>query len=150
MKGAFFKRKVGEVHAVKGISFDIRQGETLAIVGESGSGKTTTLLQIMDLVEQEDGDIRIGGTSVADIKNRAEERKLRRDLQIVFQDPMGALDPRMTVWDIIAEPMLAIGMSKDDVFDRVEELMGLVGLDPAHSDRSVSYTHLTLPTIYSV
>ena len=135
MKGAFFKRKVGEVHAVKGISFDIRQGETLAIVGESGSGKTTTLLQIMDLVEQEDGDIRIGGTSVADIKNRAEERKLRRDLQIVFQDPMGALDPRMTVWDIIAEPMLAIGMSKDDVFDRVEELMGLVGLDPAHSDR---------------
>ena len=96
MKGAFFKRKVGEVHAVKGISFDIRQGETLAIVGESGSGKTTTLLQIMDLVEQEDGDIRIGGTSVADIKNRAEERKLRRDLQIVFQDPMGALDPRMT------------------------------------------------------
>ncbi|AKV85831.1 MAG: dipeptide ABC transporter ATP-binding protein [Microbacterium sp.] len=135
MKGALFKRKVGEVHAVKGISFDIRQGETLAIVGESGSGKTTTLLQIMDLVAQEDGDIRIGGTSVADIKNRAEERKLRRDLQIVFQDPMGALDPRMTVWDIIAEPMLAIGMSKDDVFDRVEELMGLVGLDPAHSDR---------------
>ncbi|MFJ2541473.1 ABC transporter ATP-binding protein [Microbacterium sp. NPDC087589] len=135
MKGAFFKRKVGEVHAVKGISFDIRQGETLAIVGESGSGKTTTLLQIMDLVAQEDGDIRIGGTSVSDIKNRAEERKLRRDLQIVFQDPMGALDPRMTVWDIIAEPMFAIGMSKDDVFDRVEELMGLVGLDPAHSDR---------------
>ncbi|GAA1251701.1 peptide/nickel transport system ATP-binding protein [Microbacterium phyllosphaerae] len=135
MKGAVFKRKVGEVHAVKGISFDIRQGETLAIVGESGSGKTTTLLQIMDLVAQEDGDIRIGGTSVADIKNRAEERKLRRDLQIVFQDPMGALDPRMTVWDIIAEPMFAIGMSKDDVFDRVEELMGLVGLDPAHSDR---------------
>jgi len=135
MKGALFKRKVGEVHAVKGISFDVRQGETLAIVGESGSGKTTTLLQIMDLVPQENGDIRIGGKSVADIKNRAEERELRRDLQIVFQDPMGALDPRMTVWDIIAEPMFAIGMSKDDAFDRVEELMGLVGLDPAHSDR---------------
>jgi len=135
MKGALFKRKVGEVHAVKGISFDVRQGETLAIVGESGSGKTTTLLQIMDLVPQENGDIRIGGKSVADIKNRTEERELRRDLQIVFQDPMGALDPRMTVWDIIAEPMFAIGMSKDDAFDRVEELMGLVGLDPAHSDR---------------
>ncbi|WP_217184214.1 ABC transporter ATP-binding protein [Streptomyces sp. AC495_CC817] len=134
-KGAFLKRKVGEVQAVKGISFDIREGETLAIVGESGSGKTTTLLQIMDLVKQEDGDIRIAGTSVADIKNRAQERQLRRDLQIVFQDPMGALDPRMTVWDIIAEPMLAIGMHKDEVFDRVEELMGLVGLDPAHVDR---------------
>ncbi|MFB7250918.1 dipeptide ABC transporter ATP-binding protein [Microbacterium sp. NPDC056234] len=135
MKGSLFKRKVGEVHAVKGISFDVRQGETLAIVGESGSGKTTTLLQIMDLVKQEDGDIRIAGKSVADIKSRAEERKLRRDLQIVFQDPMGALDPRMTVWDIIAEPMFAIGMGKDEVFDRVEELMALVGLDPAHSDR---------------
>jgi len=135
MKGSFLKRKVGEVQAVKGISFDIREGETLAIVGESGSGKTTTLLQIMDLVKQEDGDIRITGTSVADIRNRAQERKLRRDLQIVFQDPMGALDPRMTVWDIIAEPMLAIGMPKAEVFDRVEELMGLVGLDPAHVDR---------------
>ncbi|MFY9714092.1 MAG: ABC transporter ATP-binding protein [Microbacterium sp.] len=134
-KGAFLKRKVGEVHAVKGISFDVREGETLAIVGESGSGKTTTLLQIMDLVKQEDGDIRIAGTSVADIRSRAEEREVRRNLQIVFQDPMGALDPRMTVWDIIAEPMFAIGMYKDEVHDRVEELMGLVGLDPAHSDR---------------
>ena len=135
MKGSLFKRKVGEVHAVKGLSFDVREGETLAIVGESGSGKTTTLLQIMDLVKQEDGDIRIAGKSVADIKSRSDERKLRRDLQIVFQDPMGALDPRMTVWDIIAEPMFAIGMHKDEVFDRVEELMALVGLDPAHSDR---------------
>ncbi len=135
MKGSFLKRKVGEVQAVKGISFDIREGETLAIVGESGSGKTTTLLQIMDLVKQEDGDIRITGTSVADIRNRSQERRLRRDLQIVFQDPMGALDPRMTVWDIIAEPMLAIGMPKAEVLDRVEELMGLVGLDPAHVDR---------------
>ncbi|QMU98358.1 ABC transporter ATP-binding protein [Microbacterium esteraromaticum] len=135
MKGSFLKRKVGEVQAVKGISFDIREGETLAIVGESGSGKTTTLLQIMDLVKQEDGDIRITGTSVSEIRNRSQERKLRRDLQIVFQDPMGALDPRMTVWDIIAEPMLAIGMPKAEVFDRVEELMGLVGLDPAHVDR---------------
>jgi len=135
LKGAFLKRKVGEVHAVKGISFDVREGETLAIVGESGSGKTTTLLQIMDLVEQEDGDIRIAGKSVKDIRNRSEERELRRNLQIVFQDPMGALDPRMTVWDIIAEPMFAIGMGKNEVQDRVEELMGLVGLDPAHSDR---------------
>lgn len=87
MKGSFLKRKVGEVQAVKGISFDIREGETLAIVGESGSGKTTTLLQIMDLVKQEDGDIRITGTSVSEIRNRSQERKLRRDLQIVFQDP---------------------------------------------------------------
>src|SRR5690606_1163800 len=135
MKGALFKRRVGEVHAVKGISFDIRQGETMAIVGESGSGKTTTLLQIMDFAPQEHGDIVIGGTSVNDLNDRRLERRLRRDIQIVFQDPMGALDPRMTVSDIIAEPLFAIGTPKDEAFARVEELMDLVGLNPAHRDR---------------
>lgn len=135
MKGAFFKRKVGEVHAVKNVSFDVRQGETMAIVGESGSGKTTTLLQIMDLVKQHDGDIIINGTSVNDITSHSIERKVRRDIQIVFQDPMGALDPRMTVADVIAEPLRAIGTSKDEVQRRVKELMDLVGLNPAHIDR---------------
>ncbi|GGD84493.1 ABC transporter ATP-binding protein [Microbacterium murale] len=135
MKGAFFKRKVGEVHAVKNVSFDVREGETMAIVGESGSGKTTTLLQIMDLVKQHDGDIIINGTSVNDITSHAIERKVRRDIQIVFQDPMGALDPRMTVADVIAEPLRAIGTPKDEVHRRVTELMDVVGLNPAHIDR---------------
>jgi len=135
MKGAFFKRKVGEVHAVKSVSFDVREAETMAIVGESGSGKTTTLLQIMDLVKQNDGDIIINGTSVNDITSHSIERKVRRDIQIVFQDPMGALDPRMTVADVIAEPLRAIGTSKDEVHRRVKELMDLVGLNPAHIDR---------------
>ncbi|WP_309128535.1 ABC transporter ATP-binding protein [Microbacterium sp.] len=135
LKGALFKRKVGEVHAVKGISFDVREGETMAIVGESGSGKTTTLLQIMDFAKQEHGDIVIAGTSVNDLHDRKLERTLRRDIQIVFQDPMGALDPRMTVSDIIAEPLFAIGTPKDEAFARVEELMDLVGLNPAHRDR---------------
>ncbi|WP_353113305.1 ABC transporter ATP-binding protein [Microbacterium sp.] len=135
LKGALFKRKVGEVQAVKGISFDVREGETMAIVGESGSGKTTTLLQIMDFVTQEDGDIIIGGTSVADIRNMRAERALRRDIQIVFQDPMGALDPRLTVADIIAEPLRTIGKTKAEAQARVEELMELVGLNPAHRDR---------------
>ena len=134
-KGAFLKRKVGEVRAVKGVSFDVREGETMAIVGESGSGKTTTLLQIMDFEKQADGDIVIAGTSVNELRDRKLERSLRRDIQIVFQDPMGALDPRMTVTDIIAEPMRAIGMAKDDVNARVHELMDLVGLNPAHRDR---------------
>ncbi|MGW9626654.1 ABC transporter ATP-binding protein [Microbacterium sp. NPDC055521] len=134
-KGAFLKRKVGEVQAVKGVSFDVREGETMAIVGESGSGKTTTLLQIMDFEKQADGDIIIAGTSVNELHDRKLERRLRRDIQIVFQDPMGALDPRMTVTDIIAEPMRAIGMAKDDVNARVQELMDLVGLNPAHRDR---------------
>ncbi|MGH3690672.1 MAG: ABC transporter ATP-binding protein [Microbacterium sp.] len=135
LKGAFLKRKVGEVHAIKGISFDVREGETLAIVGESGSGKTTTLLQIMDMVKQTDGDIVIAGTSVNDIRSHKVERALRRDIQIVFQDPMGALDPRMTVADIISEPLAAIGTPKAEAHRRVEELMDLVGLNPAHSDR---------------
>jgi len=135
MKGAIFKRKVGEVHAVKGISFDVREGETMAIVGESGSGKTTTLLQIMDFAKQDDGDIVVAGTSVGDITSGAQERALRRDIQIVFQDPMGALDPRMTVSAIIAEPMIAIGVSRADAHVRVQELMDLVGLNPAHLDR---------------
>ena len=135
LKGALFKRKVGEVHAVKGISFDVREGETMAIVGESGSGKTTTLLQIMDFEKQADGDIIIAGTSVNGLNSRKVERTLRRDIQIVFQDPMGALDPRMTVTDIIAEPMQAIGMNKDEIHSRVQELMDLVGLNPAHRDR---------------
>ncbi|WDH77642.1 ABC transporter ATP-binding protein [Microbacterium esteraromaticum] len=134
-KGAFLKRKVGEVHAVKGISFDVREGETMAIVGESGSGKTTTLLQIMDFVKQPEGDIVIAGTSINGLHDRKLERALRRDIQIVFQDPMGALDPRMTVTDVIAEPMRAIGMPKDQVLARVQELMDLVGLNPAHRDR---------------
>ncbi|WP_347125687.1 ABC transporter ATP-binding protein [Microbacterium sp. SY138] len=135
LKGAFLKRKVGEVHAIKGISFDVREGETLAIVGESGSGKTTTLLQIMDMVKQTDGDIVIAGTSVNDIHSHKVERALRRDIQIVFQDPMGALDPRMTVADIISEPLSAIGTPKAEAHRRVKELMDLVGLNPAHSDR---------------
>ena len=135
LKGALLKRKVGEVHAVKGVSFDIRQGETMAIVGESGSGKTTTLLQIMDFAEQADGDIVIAGVSVNSIANARDERRLRRDIQIVFQDPMGALDPRMTVSEIIAEPLLAIGIQREDAHRRVDELMDIVGLDPAHRDR---------------
>ncbi|QNA92819.1 MULTISPECIES: ABC transporter ATP-binding protein [unclassified Microbacterium] len=135
LKGAFLKRKVGEVHAIKGVSFDVREGETMAIVGESGSGKTTTLLQIMDMVKQTDGDIVIAGTSVNDIHSHKVERKLRRDIQIVFQDPMGALDPRMTVADIISEPLFAIGTPKEEAHRRVDELMDLVGLNPAHSDR---------------
>ena len=135
VKGAFLKRKVGEVQAIKGISFDVREGETMAIVGESGSGKTTTLLQSMDMVKQTDGDIVIAGTSVNDIHSRKVERALRRDIQIVFQDPMGALDPRMTVADIISEPLFAIGPPKEEAHRRVDELMDLVGLNPAHSDR---------------
>ncbi|WP_336649053.1 ABC transporter ATP-binding protein [Microbacterium sp. MMO-10] len=134
-KGAFLKRKVGEVHAVKGLTFDVREGETMAIVGESGCGKTTTLLQIMDLAKQSDGEITIAGTKVSELHGGKAERTVRRDLQIVFQDPMGALDPRLTVADVIAEPLRAIGVPRAEADLRVDELMDLVGLDPAHASR---------------
>ncbi|HEY9290968.1 MAG TPA: ABC transporter ATP-binding protein, partial [Microlunatus sp.] len=134
LKGAVIKRRVGTVYAVNGISFDIREGETMAIVGESGCGKTTTLLEIMDLSPQAGGDIQIDGRSVAKL-NRRQTRTARRDLQIVFQDPMGSLDPRLTVFDIIAEPMRAFGHSAAEVDSRVDQLMDLVGLNPEHSDR---------------
>ncbi|OYN90452.1 ABC transporter ATP-binding protein [Parenemella sanctibonifatiensis] len=134
MKGSVLKRRVGTVHAVNGISFDIREGESFAIVGESGCGKSTTLLEIMDLGKNSTGEIKIGDLSVRNLK-RSQRRTARGDLQIVFQDPMGALDPRMTVYDIIGEPLKAIGVPKAKSNSRVEELMDLVGLNPEHADR---------------
>ena len=133
LKGSLLKRRVGTVHAVSGVSFDVRAGETMAIVGESGCGKSTTLLEILGLAPQE-GTVRLGGVDVAEVTG-SDVRDLRRDLQIVFQDPMGALDPRQTVFDVISEPLTALGAQHDEIEDRVEELMELVGLDPTHSDR---------------
>ncbi|TDD48332.1 ABC transporter ATP-binding protein [Nonomuraea terrae] len=132
MKGAVFKRRVGTVHAVDGISFDIAEGETLALVGESGCGKTTTLQQIMQLVPPQGGRVVVLGKDSAEMDS-ATRRALRRDVQIVFQDPMAALDPRMPVGDIIAEPLRAHG--RKDVQARVAELLDLVGLAPEHAER---------------
>ena len=135
MKGSLLKRRVGSVYAVNGIDFDLRKGETLAIVGESGSGKSTTLLEIMDLGSGKNitGEILLDGTDVTTV-NRRRRRHMRRGIQMVFQDPMGALDPRMTVKDIIAEPLTAFGYD-GDVTARVRELMETVGLKPEQIDR---------------
>ncbi|GAB3703726.1 ABC transporter ATP-binding protein [Mariniluteicoccus flavus] len=135
MKGSLFKRRVGSVHAVNGLDFEIKRGETLAIVGESGCGKTTTLLEIMSLLAPENGELVLDGTSVGSLRSSAERRELRRNVQMVFQDPMGALDPRLTVQEIIAEPLTAVGEKADAAHDRVTELMALVGLDPTHAER---------------
>ncbi|MGW7477947.1 ABC transporter ATP-binding protein [Nonomuraea muscovyensis] len=132
MKGAVFKRRVGTVHAVDGISFDIAEGETLALVGESGCGKTTTLQQIMRLEPPQSGRVVVLGKDSSRL-DRAARKSLRGDLQIVFQDPMAALDPRMPVGDIIAEPLRAHGHK--DVAARVTELLTLVGLAPEHAER---------------
>ncbi|MDN6556398.1 MAG: ABC transporter ATP-binding protein [Acidipropionibacterium acidipropionici] len=134
MKGAVFKRRVGTVHAVDHISFDIRTGETLGLVGESGCGKTTTIMSVLELAAPEEGKVVVLGHDTADLA-RADRRKVRQDLQVVFQDPMASLDPRLPIYDIIAEPLKYNGYPKADIPGRVEELMGLVGLEPAHANR---------------
>ncbi|MGH3990949.1 MAG: oligopeptide/dipeptide ABC transporter ATP-binding protein, partial [Pseudonocardiaceae bacterium] len=100
LKGTLLKRRVGWVYAVSDVDLDIREGETLGLVGESGCGKTTTLIEIMNLRPPQHGGIRVGGVDVKSLRGRGAERELRRRLQMVFQDPMGALDPRLTVFDI--------------------------------------------------
>ncbi|MFD0044443.1 dipeptide ABC transporter ATP-binding protein [Pseudarthrobacter scleromae] len=134
-KGALLKRRIGTVKAVDGLSFDIREGECFSIVGESGSGKTTTLLEIMEFHKDQDGEVVIGGISnkqAADGKTRS---AMRRELQMVFQDPTGALDPRFTVYEVLAEPLQNAGMNKADTKKRIMELMKLVGLQPDHVNR---------------
>ncbi|MFT3944781.1 MAG: ABC transporter ATP-binding protein [Ancrocorticia sp.] len=134
MKGAVFKRQVGWVHAVDGISLDIREGETLGLVGESGCGKTTALMQVLDLIPPQEGTVVVMGESVADMSKK-DRRRVRGEMQIVFQDPMASLDPRMPIFDIIAEPLKHNEWPKQDIPRRVEELMALVGLEPAHANR---------------
>ncbi|WP_082031614.1 ABC transporter ATP-binding protein [Actinomyces polynesiensis] len=133
-KGAVFKRRVGTVHAVDGISFEIRAGETMGLVGESGSGKTTTLLEILELKAPENGRVVVLGRDTGSMSRR-DRVETRRDLQVVFQDPMASLDPRMPIFDIIAEPLKYNGYSRKQVDERVRELIELVGLEAAHLNR---------------
>ncbi|MFI6733283.1 dipeptide ABC transporter ATP-binding protein [Nonomuraea sp. NPDC050451] len=132
LKGAIFKRRVGTVHAVAGVGFDIRQGETLGLVGESGSGKTTTLTQILELAAPQSGRIVVLGRDTARLSG-PERKAIRRDMQVVFQDPLASLDPRMTVHDILAEPLRTHGRRRPG--RRVAELLALVGLDTSHAAR---------------
>lgn len=132
-KGALVKRRIGTVEAVKNISFDVRAGECMAIVGESGSGKTTTLLEIMGLDPQGDSRIVICGKDAAKM-SASDRRQARRNIQMVFQDPMSSLNPRMTVKEIIQEPLDALGY-EGDKDARISELMRTVGLDEKQLDR---------------
>ncbi|MCU1518982.1 MAG: peptide transporter ATP-binding protein [Pseudarthrobacter sp.] len=134
-KGALLKRRIGTVKAVDGLSFDIREGECFSIVGESGSGKTTTLLEIMEFHQDQDGEVVIGGLSNKKATDARTKSAMRRELQMVFQDPTGALDPRFTVYEVLAEPLQNAGMDKRAIKTRIMELMKLVGLQPDHVNR---------------
>ena len=133
-RGAVVKRRVGTVRAVDGVSFALRRGQTLGLVGESGCGKSTTVLEILEMARPQHGTIRINGRDVAQL-TKAERRHLRRDVQVVFQDPMAALDPRLPVADLVGEPLTAQGADRATISRRVAETLELVGLDPAMASR---------------
>jgi peptide/nickel transport system ATP-binding protein len=133
-KGAIFRRVVGEIHAVDGVSFDIREGETLGLVGESGCGKTTTINEILNLARPMGGRVMVLGQDAATM-DRRRRRNVRRDLSVVFQDPMASLDPRLPVGDILAEGLRTYGVPPDQRVARVAELLRLVGLAPDHASR---------------
>jgi peptide/nickel transport system ATP-binding protein len=133
-KGAVFRRTVGEVRAVDGVSFQLRQGRTLGIVGESGSGKSTTLHEILELAAPQSGSIEVLGTDVTTL-SAASRRSLRRDIQVVFQDPVASLDPRLPVFELLAEPLRANGFDKSHTNARVAELLDIVGLRRADATR---------------
>ncbi|KAA0107747.1 ABC transporter ATP-binding protein [Mycolicibacterium sp. P1-5] len=133
-KGVVFRRHIGEVRAVDGLSFDLLSGQTLAIVGESGSGKSTTLHQILDLSTPQSGSIEVLGHDVAAL-TPARRRELRRDLQVVFQDPVASLDPRLPVFELLSEPLHANGFDKQSLDTRVAELLEIVGLRRADASR---------------
>jgi oligopeptide/dipeptide ABC transporter ATP-binding protein len=135
IRKGFFSRLTGHVRAVDGVDLWVRQGETLGLVGESGSGKSTTGRAILRLLEPTEGAIRFDGQDVLAMEEDA-LRALRREAQIIFQDPFASLNPRMTVGDALREVLKVHRLARGDAADRrIRELLDLVGLLPAHANR---------------
>jgi oligopeptide transport system ATP-binding protein len=133
--GILFDRTVGHVKAVDGVSFEIPEGQTLGLVGESGSGKSTTAYAVLQLLRPTAGSVRFAGRELTELRGER-LRRLRREMQIVFQDPYASLNPRMTVGRIVAEPLQThgIGTRRSRRAD-VATLLELVGFDPAYTNR---------------
>jgi oligopeptide transport system ATP-binding protein len=134
-QGIVIQRKVGAIKAVDGLDFDIRRGETLGLVGESGCGKSTTGRAILQLYRPTAGEVFFEGGNLTQMKGEA-LRRMRRRMQMIFQDPYASLNPRMTVGDIIGEPLLVHNIAKGkERRERVQELLRVVGLNPYFVNR---------------
>ena len=129
-----FMGKRAHVHAVDDVSFELAAGETLALVGESGCGKSTTGRLVLRLIEPTSGSVRFDGRNLNELPGD-ELRAARRDLQIIFQDPYGSLNPRMTVGQMLEEPLMLHGIAPGKRRERVTEVLELVGLAPEHAQR---------------
>ncbi|HEV2973442.1 MAG TPA: dipeptide ABC transporter ATP-binding protein [Solirubrobacteraceae bacterium] len=135
-RGVLFQRQIGAVQAVDGVSFDVKRGETLGIVGETGCGKSTTARLIMRLLDPTSGEVRFDGQDITKLKG-ARLKAIRRDVQMIFQDPYSSLNPRKTIGATIAQPLAIHGLAKGKGERRraVQELMETVGLNPEHYNR---------------
>ena len=134
VRSGLFGRARGAIQAVDDISFELHPGETLGLVGESGCGKSTAGRLLLRLIEPTSGAVFFQGRNISGLGER-EIRSLRREMQIIFQDPYGSLNPRMTVGDMLAEPLALHGLHQENPKQRVAELLGLVGLAPQHASR---------------